>query len=85
MKMGNHNLFPSTAALYFISKNQYNRTRYQSIPNPDEFAGAPDCGANGEALPADDDREEGEAAPEEDCGAKGEFDGEAPGAVFGLD
>lgn len=58
---------------------------YQSIPNPDEFAGAPDCGANGEALPADDDREEGEAAPEEDCGAKGEFDGEAPGAVFGLD
>lgn len=58
---------------------------YQSIPNPDGFAGAPDCGANGEALPVDEEREEGEAAPEEDCGAKGEFDGEAPVAVFGLD
>ena len=55
------------------------------MPNPDEFAGVPDCGANGEALTADEDREEDEAAPEEDCGAKGEFDGEAPGAVFGLD
>ncbi|NBQ70075.1 MAG: hypothetical protein EBU46_15105 [Nitrosomonadaceae bacterium] len=68
-----------------VSTTVLDNIDYQSIPNPGELAGAPDCGANGEALPADDGREEGEAAPEEDCGAKGEFDGEAPGAVFGLD
>ena len=61
------------------------------MEEPDEGALAPpgaDEGAEkGEALPVDEDGEEkGDvfAPVVDDCGAKGELDGEVPGAVFGL-